>query len=63
MKNFKKRTLGKDLDILDKKQCEVQILIWPEGDQQRIAVIFCGAVKSTREDEKVTWNPEVDICW
>lgn len=62
MKNFKKRTLGKNLDFLDKKH-EVQILIWPEGDQQRIAVIFCGAVKSTREDEKVSWNPEVDIYW
>lgn len=45
---------------LDKRKCTVQMLTRAQGEQSRIAVIFRGALKGVREDEKASWHPGIE---
>lgn len=45
---------------LDKRQCTLQVMFRPEGNQPRLAIIFRGKGRVTM-DEKLAWYPNVDV--
>ena len=47
---------------LNKRQCTIQITR-AAGEQPRIAIIFRGAGKIVRADEKLAWHRDVDVYW
>ena len=62
-KHTKKIWIAQPGSGLDKRQDTLQIVTRAEGDQPRIAIIFCGQGKRISLDEKVAWHQDVDVYW
>ena len=45
---------------LDKRQCTMQVMFRPEGNQPKLGIIFRGKGRVTM-DEKLAWHPSVDV--
>ena len=45
---------------LDKRQCTLQVMFRPEGNQPKLGIIFRGKGRVTM-DEKLAWHPGVDV--
>ena len=46
---------------LEKRQCSLQVMFRPEGQQPKLAIIFRGQGKRISEDEKSAWHKDVDV--
>ena len=46
---------------LEKRQCSLQIMFRPEGQQPKLAIIFRGQGKRISEDERSAWHKDVDV--
>ena len=46
---------------LEKRQCSLQVMFRPVGNQPRLSIIFRGTGKRISMDEKLAWHPEVDV--
>ena len=46
---------------LEKCQCSVLVMLWPEGEQLKLAIIFRGQEKRISQDEKSEWHKGVNV--
>ena len=54
-------SLSSNNDMLNKRQCVLQICCSPEGPQPRLGIVFCDPGKAITEDEIASWHPDVDV--
>ncbi|XP_065658758.1 jerky protein homolog-like [Hydra vulgaris] len=46
---------------LEKRQCSLQIMFRPEGEQPKLAIIFRGQGKRISKDEKLAWHKDIHV--
>ena len=46
---------------LEKRQCSLQVMFRPEGEQTKLAIIFRGQGKRISQDEKSEWHKGVNV--
>ena len=46
---------------LDKRQCSLQVMFRPEGEQPQISIIFRGKGLRISQEEKDAWHPDVQV--